>query len=659
MWKKSGTDSCIVAVVVAAILWITNDAAAADRAPEWMQALKSASIPEHDEKVDSVVLYSDTQFVVNSNGSMRSITRYACKVLRTDSSCAGIQVSTDAQTKISSLRAWTIPVEGKDYAVKERDFYEVGGGAGFELVTDSREKRIVMPAATVGAIIGYELEQSVRPLMLQDVWPFQGMNPVKESHYTLQLPEGWTYKANWLNYPEQMPLVEGRAIRWNLTDIKAVKNETAMPPYRAVAGALMISFYPSAEKGQGFASWNDVGKWNGQFTINRNEVNREIKDKVASLVAGKASAIDKVKAIAAFVRDDIRYVAVELGIGGLQPHLAVDTFRNRYGDCKDKANLLNAMLAEVGIDSYLVAIRSENGVVTSATPPTDMFNHMVIAIHLPDQEATQLQAVMHHPKLGTLLFFDPTNEYLSVGSLYSWLSGNHALLITKDGGELVHLPIAAQQATGLNRIGRFVLTDNGMLKGEVKETDIGEYALIGRRHLDRSMRDTDIVKTVEYFLGESLASFNLQDVAVSNQDDLDKPLEYKFNVTAEKYAKKAGDLLTVRPHVFGSFAQSFLESTEPRKNDISFETLVHDVEESQITLPEGFVVDELPDGMIVDADFARYQSKYESKAGIIKYTRTFDLKMQRIPVSRSEELRKFYRQIYHDERAMAVLRKAQ
>ena len=65
------------------------------------------------------------------------------------------------------------------------------------------------------------------------------------------------------------------------------------------------------------------------------------------------------QAIAGFVQHDIRYVAIELGIGGWQPHTASDVFSHRYGDCKDKATLMRTMLHEIGVDSYHVVINAQ------------------------------------------------------------------------------------------------------------------------------------------------------------------------------------------------------------------------------------------------------------------------------------------------------------
>jgi transglutaminase-like putative cysteine protease len=70
------------------------------------------------------------------------------------------------------------------------------------------------------------------------------------------------------------------------------------------------------------------------------------------------------RAIAQFVQRDIRYVAIELGIGGWQAHPAADIFTHKYGDCKDKVTLMSSMLSEIGIESYYVSINTRRGAVT-------------------------------------------------------------------------------------------------------------------------------------------------------------------------------------------------------------------------------------------------------------------------------------------------------
>jgi transglutaminase-like putative cysteine protease len=140
--------------------------------------------------------------------------------------------------------------------------------------------------------------------------------------------------------------------------------------------------------------------------------------------------LGKMNRLAQFVQHDIRYVAIELGIGGWQPHAAPEVFSHRYGDCKDKATLLSSMLREIGIDSYHVSINTERGSVTPDVPAHLAFNHVILAIKLPDGlDDPTLVATLRDPKLGKILFFDPTDELTPFGQIAGNLQANYGLLV--------------------------------------------------------------------------------------------------------------------------------------------------------------------------------------------------------------------------------------
>src|SRR5208282_5589464 len=200
------------------------------------------------------------------------------------------------------------------------------------------------------------------------------------------------------------------------------------------------SFFPSGGTSQKneFASWDGMGGWYGNLINTRMDSSAAMKQEVSTLTAGKTSLLAKMQAIAVFVQHDIRYVAISLGIGGWQPHAAPDVFSHRYGDCKDKATLMRTMLREIGVESYHVVINTERGSVTKDSPAHNAFNHVILAIKLPDAlNDPSLIAVMQHPKLGRILFFDPTNYVTPFGQLRGHLQANYGLLVTPDGGELV------------------------------------------------------------------------------------------------------------------------------------------------------------------------------------------------------------------------------
>src|SRR5712692_2719303 len=129
--------------VIAIGVFGTADSAAASDAPAWMHALVGVALPAHDEKTDAVILYSENILSIQSNGKIKSTERRAYKILRPGGRDYGtVRADFDADTKITSLHGWCIPVQGKDYEVKDKDALETAlfGVANGELVSDLRTK---------------------------------------------------------------------------------------------------------------------------------------------------------------------------------------------------------------------------------------------------------------------------------------------------------------------------------------------------------------------------------------------------------------------------------------------------------------------------------------------------------------------------------------
>ena len=631
-------------------------------APQWMHALVSAPLPSYDEKTDAVLLYSETNVTVLATDKIRTQVREAYKILRPNGREHGfVGVYFNPQRKIKNLHGWCIPAQGKDYEVKEKDAVDRSLSGGGELVDDVKFRVIQIPAAEPGNIVGYEYEVEELPFHLQDIWYFQEADPVRESHYSLQLPPSWEFKYSWLNYPEVKPAEGGSNLwRWSVADVKSVRREPEMPPVSGVRGQMVVSFFPPGSRAlNGFAAWDDIGKWYGSLSSGRVDASPEIKQQVATLTASKNASLQKMQALAGFVQHDIRYVAIELGIGGYQPHPAPEVFAHRYGDCKDKATLMRSMLREIGIDSYYVVINTHRGAVTREMPAHDGFNHVITAIKLPDGLTdSSLIATWQHPKLGRLLFFDPTNELTPFGQIGGYLQANYGLLVTPEGGELVALPQQPSAMNSIQRTAKLSLDPTGTLKGDVEEIRLGDRARSQRGELRETTKEADRIKPIENLLSGSLSSFRITHASLINLTTTDKPFGFNYSFESPSYAKNAGNLLLVRPRVLGVKAEGFLETKEPRKFPVEFEGPVRDTDQFEITIPAGYEVDDLPPAVDADYSFASYHSKTEIKGNVIGYTRTFEVKELSVPVDRTDDLKKFYRIIASDERNTVVLKAA-
>jgi hypothetical protein len=640
---------------------LTPAARANADAPAWMHAQVSAPVPAHDERTDAALLYSEHIVEVQDKGKMKTTERRVYKILRPGGRGYGLVLRYyDSETKINGMRGWCIPTQGKDYEVKDKDAIDAGltNIENGILFSDERERMIKIPAADPGNIIGYEIEQQERPYVLQEQWAFQSEAPAREMHFVLQLPAGWEYRAVWINHPE-VPPVQAAPNRWEwvVKDVPGIRQEPDMPPWRG--GQMVLSLLPPGNPdNKGFIQWGEVAAWENTLARDRRDPSPEIKQKVAELTASRATKLDKMRAIAQFLQQDIRYVAIELGIGGWQPHPAPEIFTHRFGDCKDKATLMSSMLKEIGVDSYYVTINTERGGVNPQSPPTRFwFDHQILAIKLPDDvKDTSVAATIIDSQLGRLLIFDPTDEMTPFGQIRGALQGDYGLLVKPEGGELIQCPILAPRMTGVTRSAKFTLDAGGTLRGEVHEMRTGDQARYQRWAQRTVSTDSERIKPIESLLANSLATFYITKATVYNAKQIELPFGFDYAILAPDYAKRAGGLLLVRPRVIGTKSSDLLETKEPRKFPVEMPSPEHDTDTFEIALPAGYAVDDMPSPVDVDYPFGSYHSKTEVQGNVLRYSRTFEMKELSVPLSQMGDLKKFYRIIAGDERETAILK---
>ena len=655
--------SVLVALACLAIFAVSRASASnSPEAPAWLHALVSAPLPDHDEKTDAVLLYSEENVTVQSVDRIHKQVRVAYKILRPGGRDLGnLIIPYRSDSRVVSMRAWSIPTQGKDFEVKDKDAADVAIPAvpGSELITDVRAKFVRIPASDVGNLIGWEYEIDDRPLVLQDSWYFQKEYPAREEHYSLTLPAGWEYKVSWLNHAETSATPSGNnGWQWVVNAVPAIKAEQEMPPYRGIQGQMIVSFLAPGG-GRTFKNWRDMGIWYNDLTRGRRDASNDITQKSAALTSSSTVTLGKMRAIADFMQRDIRYVGIELGIGGFQPHAATDVFAHRYGDCKDKATLMSSMLKSVGVDSYYVLINTERGSVTPEMPPhVGGFDHVILAIKLADGISDgSLVATMQHPKLGRLLFFDPTDELTPFGSLRGPLQANYGLLVNnEDGGELLELPQLAGATTGVRRTAKLKLSATGTLSGDFVEVRVGDSAARERYMLKSVTKDADRIKPVESILASSLPTYHITHASISNLDQIDLPFEWNYSVVADNYAQSTGGLLIVRMRVVGNESSALLETKEARKYPVVFEGPRRDTDSVEIALPAGYEVEDLPEPVSLDYGFASYHSKTEVNGGILTYNRTMEIREPNVPLSKVNDLKMLYRIIATDQKNTAVLR---
>jgi hypothetical protein len=637
---------------------------ATDSAPDWLRAAAQEKLPDYDKDTVAVILLDETQTIVHDNGEIDTLHRGAIRLVRPEArrEYGGIDVDFDKDTKISYLKAWTIEANGHEIAVGEKDAIEHGFLYDIEY-TDVKVKALQFPEANPGNVVGYEYVQRDRPYVFEDNWWFQDRAPVVTARFELQLPPGWEFTASWFNYPDQKPQTPApNQYVWEVKNLSGVEIEPDMPTWKAVAGWAGIKYFPRdpAMRAKTSGSWRDIGLWYQGLTQSSRTLSPAIQQKVAELTSGVSDPLQKMRVLTEYMQKNIRYMAVEIGIGGFQPHPATEVFAHKFGDCKDKATLLSAMLHEIGIESYYMAIDDRRGVIHPDYPSIYM-NHMILAIRLPDGiDAASLYAVVNDPQLGNLLIFDPTNERVPFGYLPWYLQDSYGLLMAPDGGHLVSLPLLPPATNRLLRTAQFTLSPTGDLSGQVHETEWGGPAARQRTEF-LDVQPAKRAEVFDHFLASFLNNFSLTGATLSNLEQYDQTLVVDYKFVSPGYASSAGDLLFVRPRVIGDKNTGYLRlftEKKPRKYPIQFEEATRQDDVFEITLPVGYVVDGLPKPVQVDCAYATYKSETRVENGVIDYKRSFEIKGVTIPAEKLPAIHDFLQQIAADQQSAVVLRKA-
>ncbi len=634
-------------------------AARADDTPPWLRQAAAMTTPTYDKNVPAVVLLDEAQMTVNDDGRLTTVTRYATRILAREgrgfaTARAVYHPDTD---RVKDFRAWLIPATGqpKQYGKGE----SVDMAASAEDVYN--EARYVMLSlrdeAEAGSVFGYEITTESKSVFTQHEWYFQGRNPVVSSKLTLSLPVGWTARGVTFNHAPVEPVVSGSTYAWELRGLPFIDDEPSSPPTTTLAPRLAVSYFPADGKrtnaGPSFSSWPEVSKWLSELSDPQATPDTAMTAKAQALVAGAKTELERIQAVGRYVQG-VKYISIQTGLGrggGYRPHLASEVFAKSYGDCKDKANLMRAMLAAVGITAYPMPIFSGDPTyVREEWPSPQQFNHCIIAIKVSD--AVDVPTVVTHPPVGRLLIFDPTAEMTPLGDLPGHEQGSLALLVARENGALLRMPSTPPEANRLERTLEATLSATGELQATVRELSYGQAA-VDERGAFQALSRPDYTKRIERWVAEGATGAKVSQIEPEDGMAGGKfALDVAFSAT--RYGQlMQGRLLVFKPAVVSRRSDLSLTSSQ-RKYPVVLDSQAY-AETARIKLPPNFDVDELPDPVKLEAPFGSYSTGYEVKEGSLLFTRSLVTRSATVPVDQYTKVREFFEKIRTAEQSPVVL----
>jgi hypothetical protein len=504
-------------------------------------------------------------------------------------------------------------------------------------------------------VFGYEAISEDRSIFTQFLYQFQDAGPSLTSRFSLELPAGWEAEARVFNHDPIEPLVQGNRRTWEMRNLAPIEDEPARPDDDAIAPRLAVSYYPPADAsglGPAFRDWGAVSAWLNGLNDSQYKPDEAVRAKAQELTAGAASDADKIAALAAYAQD-VKYVSIQTGVGrggGYRPHAAPEVLRNNYGDCKDKANLLRALLDSIGIKAYPVAIySSDRSFVREEWASPQQFNHAILAISV-GADSNQ-PAAKDYDGFGRLLFFDPTDAHTPFGWMPEDEQDAWALLVAPEGGRLVRTPSTRPEDNLLDRTVQATLLEDGSLQASLREQCSGDSASVNRA-LHEELAPPDYRKVIERWVSRGASAAAVSKVEVSDDDNNAFTLDVEFQAPA--YAQSMGGRLLVFKPAVVSRRNSATLVDEKRRYPVVLGANAYR-ETVRVDLPAGFQVDEKPADVTLEVDFGRYSASWRVEGSTLVFSRSMETRPAIIPVEQYGGVREFYQAVTNAEQAPVVL----
>lgn len=647
----------LLTAIFFALLLITNSYAG-DEVPSWIRQANQATLPSYDKDVPAVVLHDEQQVTLGSDGKLVTIENYAIKLINREGRnfAAARAFYLVSSGKVRDIEGWLIRPNGTTKYYDKKTVLDIISDPD-DVYNEGRIKVIdASDDIEAGGVFGYTIISEDLPLFYQDIWSFQGRLPTLFSRYTLNLPAGWKASSISFNTSELKPQVNGTSYTWEMRNLAPIPPEPLSPSVINLAPRISVNYAPENNAqilNRAFADWTDVSRWATAMHTPQVILNDEIAIKAKELTANSKTELEKIRAIGNFVQN-LQYISIDIGVGhgnGYRPRSSAQVLSRGYGDCKDKANLMRAMLKTLKIEAYPIAIYSGDPTyVREQWASPRQFNHCIIAVKVSDE--TNAPTVMTHAKLGRLLIFDATDSYTPVGDLPDYLQGSYALIIAGDEGGLAKMPITPPETDLLERTIEVNLTETGALKGKISERTKGQTSTTFRREI-RALSASDYKKAIEGWLTRGATGAQLVNMSSKDKEsEAGFDLDVEFN--APSYAQLMQNrLLVFKPVIVGRRNAVFLTENK-RAHPIEMDS--NAMKETIIfNLPLNFTVDEVPDAVNLETPFGKYSVKYEAKDGKLFFSRSLITNRMTIPVDKYNSVKDFYSKILAAEQSPVVL----
>ncbi|UCG61382.1 MAG: DUF3857 domain-containing protein [Candidatus Zixiibacteriota bacterium] len=454
--------------------------------------------------------------------------------------------------KIKNLQARLIDSNGNVIIKRDKgDFTKACGFDNISIYTDYCHYFTTLSSARYPYTIEYEYTREYRTLFF---WPsaiLQSGIPVRHAICKLTVPADFElrYRAYHTDLEPEIfssPDDKSRVYIWEVRDLPALEDVDYVPASESEPA--MIRFAAERFEFEGYrfdsCSWQAIGQWYNHLAEDRYCPNR--------MIEGLAFSADEpqsaVKAVIDWVTENIRYVAIQIGIGGWQPYHAKKTRERGFGDCKDMSTLLISELRNLGIEAFPVLVLTRDEGTVDADFPDNYFNH-VIAVALIGSDT---------------VWMDPTCDECRYDELPWWDQDVPVLVMTEKGGELWRTPAASAEDNHTTRATRWFIRNDGKVEISSVMTATGSHGMYLRRVIPGLDADEERQFVNQRFKGAD-KDFRISSYGINNLDNRELPVEISIEAETIKPVRSIGSVTYFDPFVMSTLSDLEEETLSKRK----------------------------------------------------------------------------------------------
>ena len=531
------------------------------------------------------------------------------------------------------------------YKLKSSDIIDHSAADGFSLYQDDRLKyaRIVPPFYPCTIEFYYEL--GFNGMISYPGWiPVKYANvSVENSGLNISVPDDMHLRYKEFNLKSPVKILQNnnsKIYQWKINNFKAIRFEPFMPALHEVLPAVYTA--PDKFELDGFkgnmSSWKDFGEWAYNLNKGRDSLTSGTISKIRSLVSNTKDEKERIRILYDYLKNNTRYVSIQLGIGGYQTFEASFVDNHGYGDCKALSNYMLSLLRIINVRSYLTLVKAgDDSRDILYDFPSQQFNHAILCVPLRQDT----------------LWLECTNQHNPFSFLGRFTGNRHVLIITEKGGILSHTPAFSKTLNLQIRTGEVNMASDGKSTARIKTVDTGlQYDQI------KSVVHADYDTQKKWLYNQiGIPDFTIDSFKLSEDINKWPAVTENLTLSLNRYVSVSGSRLFCQLNLMNQLTKSSVTQDE-RLFDMVFNFPFIDRDSLIYHVPAGYKLEFVPDPVNIQSPFGNYSMQVTLLNDNIIYKRELESNSGRFSKDLYPSYREFVQKIISTDKKKIVLVKS-